>query len=70
MACDDEIILLSCGERTAEFADAGSVDGIPLVQHRCLVYQTGGVAYVSPVPSQPGDEYLVPGCGCRPGDSR
>jgi hypothetical protein len=58
------------GMRTAEFTDAGVIDGIPLVQHRCPAYRPGGVVYVSPSPSQPGDEYLVPGCGCRPAGIR
>ena len=53
--------------RTAEFTDAGIVDGIPLVRHLCPVY---GAAYVSPEPSQPGGGYLVPFCGCRPGGAR
>lgn len=48
-----------------EFTPAGSRDGIPLVQHHCA---RNGVAYVSAVPSEPGDPYVVPMCGCRPAE--
>ena len=50
--------------RTAEFTSAGTVSEIPLVQHICARY--GGAVYVSAEPSPPGEEYVVPGCGCRP----
>jgi hypothetical protein len=51
--------------RTAVFTPAGSVDGIPLVQHTCERF-SAPCAYVSAEPSPSGDAYLVPGCGCRP----
>jgi hypothetical protein len=43
------------------FTSAGATDGIPLVEHMCR-----GIVYVSAEPSLPDDDYLVPGCGCRP----
>jgi hypothetical protein len=54
--------------RTAAFTPAGSVNGVALVQHLCPGWGGRGVpvAYVSAQPSPPGDEYRVPGCGCRP----
>lgn len=47
-----------------EFEDAGTRDGTALVQHRCPGFRPGEsvpVTYVSALPSEPGDEYLVPG---------
>jgi hypothetical protein len=50
-----------------EFRPAGSVDGIPLVEHTCA--RPGpvmGVTWVSAAPSDDDDPYRVPFCGCRP----
>jgi hypothetical protein len=51
----------------AEFRPAGSVSGIPLVEHTCA--RPGprqGTIYVSAEPSADDNPYRVPFCGCRP----
>lgn len=53
------------GVRRVTFTPAGSVSGIPLVQHQCL--RTGSPrTWVSAVPSADDDPFTVPFCGCRP----
>lgn len=42
-------------------------DGAGLYHHHCSRY---GVAYVSEQPSAPGEEHVIPGCGCRPAEAR
>lgn len=51
----------------AEFRPAGSVGGVPIVEHTCArPGPVQGCAYISAVPSADDDEYVVPFCGCRP----
>jgi hypothetical protein len=53
----------------AEFRPAGSIDGIPLVEHTCKrPCRVTGVTWVSAEPSADDDPYRVPFCGCRPID--
>jgi hypothetical protein len=49
-----------------EFRPAGSVSGIPLVEHTCERPGREGSLWISAEPSADDDPYVVPFCGCRP----
>lgn len=62
-----DLIKLGALPFLVDFRPAGSVSGIPLVEHTCKRPGPAmGCLYVSAEPSAEGDTYVVPFCGCRP----